>query len=82
MSSYGMELEICCWESPQDLVPQYEATTTIARDTPQVVNLLEESSPRTPLSYRRPVPVYQEDLHIANFNLLADLGMGNFVVVH
>lgn len=73
-----MDLEICCWGSPNDLMSAFEEPSTL--DAPHVVNLLESSDDEvaTPINYAPAVPLYREDLHIANFGLL-DSGKRNFL---
>lgn len=75
MSSFGMELEICCWEPSHDILSQNEYPE-VPSVSPEIVKLLESSddcaptSLDAPLIYPRPIAVYQEDLHLANFGLL------------
>lgn len=70
MSSFGMELEICCWGSPQDLVfGDNPETCGGDLDSTNCVNLLESSPEETLLDAYRPVSVSCEDLHMGHIGL-------------
>jgi len=67
MPSFGLELEICNWQSPHDLIP-WDGPSAQA---PSEVEYLEgEENSQSCNLLRRPVAVYNEVPHIANFRLL------------